>query len=109
MALLIAAERMGLASDEIRDPSSPVFAEIPFEPVRQYSASVRGGDSAFQIFSREGAPERIMAMCSDMLGPGGPTPLDVDEIRLASRGLGAQGLRVLAMAYRTTRSNVAGA
>ena len=97
VALLIAAERMGLASDEIRD-ASPVFAEIPFEPVRQYSASVRGGDGAYQIFVK-GAPERIMAMCSDMQGPGGPAPLDVDEIRLASRGLGAQGLRVLAMAY----------
>ena len=97
-ALLIAAERLGLAPEEVRD-ACPIFAEIPFEPDRQYSASVRERDGRHEIFVK-GAPERVLAMCSGMLGPDGPVPLDRESIRAATRELGAQGLRVLAMAPR---------
>jgi magnesium-transporting ATPase (P-type) len=100
-ALLIAAERLGLVPEEVRD-ACPIFAEIPFEPDRQYSASVRERDGRHEIFVK-GAPERVVAMCSDMLGPDGPVPLDRESIRAATRELGAQGLRVLAMAYRPLR------
>jgi Ca2+-transporting ATPase len=97
-ALLIAAERMGLTPAEVRD-AYPVFAEIPFEPVRQYSACVRERDGTYQVFAK-GAPERVLTMCGDMLGETGPEPLDVEQIRAATRELGHRGLRVLAMAYR---------
>lgn len=97
VALLIAAEHMGLTVEELRG-AYPVFAEIPFEPVRQYSACVRECDGTHQVFAK-GAPERVLALCSDMLGDSGPIPLDVEQIRLATREMGAQGLRVLAMAH----------
>ena len=97
-ALLIAAERLGIEPEEARD-ASPVFAEIPFEPARQYSASVRQRDDEQQIFVK-GAPERVLAMCDTMLGEHGIGPLDVEQIRAATRDLADQGLRVLAMAYR---------
>ena len=97
-ALLIAAERLGIEPEEARD-ASPVFAEIPFEPARQYSASVRQRDDEQQVFVK-GAPERVLAMCDTMLGEHGIGPLDVEQIRAATRDLADQGLRVLAMAYR---------
>ena len=83
---------------EARD-ASPVLAEIPFEPARQYSASVRQRDDEQQIFVK-GAPERVLAMCDTMLGEHGIGPLVVEQIRAATRDLADQGLRVLAMAYR---------
>jgi Ca2+-transporting ATPase len=97
-ALLIAAERLGIEPEETRD-ACPISAEIPFEPARQYSASVRERGGEHRIFVK-GAPERILAMCETMLGEHGVVPLDSEQIRAATRDLGDQGLRVLAMAYR---------
>jgi Ca2+-transporting ATPase len=97
-ALLIAAERMGIEPEEARD-ARPIFAEIPFEPERQYSATVRERDGQHQVFVK-GAPERLLVMCADMLGEGGTAPLDTGQIGQAARELASGGLRVLAMAFK---------
>jgi magnesium-transporting ATPase (P-type) len=96
-ALLIAAERLGMTTEQARE-AYPLFAQIPFEPERQYSASVRVWGGEYRIFVK-GAPERVLAMSVDMLGEFGLVPLDVDQIRSVTREFGARGLRVLAMAY----------
>ncbi len=96
-ALLIAAFRFGLEPDEIQE-ALPVFAEIPFEPERQYSASIRTWNGRQVIFVK-GAPERVLAMSSRMVTKEGLEPLDERWIQDAAHELASEGLRVLAMAY----------
>jgi Ca2+-transporting ATPase len=96
-ALLIAAARMGIEPEEAR-AAYPLYAEIPFEPERRYSAAVRERDGAYYAFVK-GAPERLLAMSSRMLTDDGPVPLDARAIQEAAARLAARGLRVLGMAY----------
>jgi calcium-translocating P-type ATPase len=95
-ALLVAAARAGVEPEDVR-ARYDVYAEIPFESERQYSASVRIRDGKHQAFVK-GAPERVLQMCSEMLTDDGPAPLDADAIHDAARELASRGLRVLAMA-----------
>jgi len=97
-ALLMAAQTCGLEPEEARS-AWPVFAEIPFEPERQYSASVRTHEGVYEVFVK-GAPERVLAMCESMLTAKGAVPLDAVMIQAAAHNLAGRGLRVLAMAYR---------
>jgi magnesium-transporting ATPase (P-type) len=99
-ALLIAAARLGLEPAEAR-ARYPVHAEIPFEPERQYSASIRGRDQEHVVFVK-GAPERVLAMCTHWLTGDGPARLDPETVLEAARNLASQGLRVLGMAYGTS-------
>jgi calcium-translocating P-type ATPase len=103
-ALLVAAMAVGLLPDEVRD-AYPVVAEIPFEPERRYSATVRERRGEHVVFVK-GAPERLLEMCTMQLGEDGPVPLDVDLVRQASQTLASRGLRVLAMAERHLRDPV---
>jgi magnesium-transporting ATPase (P-type) len=97
-ALLLSAARLGLDPTAARD-AFPVHAELPFEPERRFSASIRHHDGAYFLFVK-GAPERVTGMCRQMLGPDGEMALEPDTIGRAADELAAQGLRVLAMAYR---------
>ena len=96
VALLTAAMAAGLVPDELRD-DYPVFAEIPFEPQRRYSASVRlvNGERVSYV---KGAPERVLDMCDRMLTVNGEVPLDRAAVEQAAAQLAGRGLRVLAMA-----------
>ncbi len=98
VALLTAAMSAGIEPDEARG-NYPLFAEIPFEPARKYSASVRAwhGDQALFV---KGAPERIATMCTSMVTDEGVVALEVDQVHEAAAELAGQGLRVLALAYR---------
>jgi Ca2+-transporting ATPase len=97
-ALLIGAVRLGLEPAQLRD-AYPAVAELPFEPARQYSASVRRHGDEHLLFVK-GAPERVLAMCTAALGDRAPEPLDAAAVLRAAHDLAARGLRVLAMAYR---------
>jgi len=106
-ALLVSAMAGGLAPGEARD-EAPVLADIPFEPDRRYSASVRriGGRDVMFV---KGAPERVVDMCTHMMTRHGIGPIDGDEIHAAARRMAREGLRVLAMATReVTESPVSG-
>jgi Ca2+-transporting ATPase len=96
-ALLVAAARLGVEPAEAR-ARYPVYAEIPFEPERQYSASIRAQGDEHVVFVK-GAPERVLAMCTQVLMPGGAGPLDQALVLEAGRELASEGLRVLGMAY----------
>jgi magnesium-transporting ATPase (P-type) len=98
VALLFSAMNAGIDLRATRT-ASPVFAEIPFEPERQYSATVRSSGDGHQVFVK-GAPERIVEMCSDMMGEEGPIPLDRGAVLEAAADLAAEGYRVLAFAHR---------
>jgi magnesium-transporting ATPase (P-type) len=97
-ALFVAAARLGVDPEEARARAS-VLAEIPFEPDRQYSATLREHDGAPVLFVK-GAPERVLAMCTAMLQDGGPAALDRDAVEQAAQSMTSRGLRVLAMASR---------
>jgi magnesium-transporting ATPase (P-type) len=97
-ALLVAAARLGVDPNHAREAYRSE-AEIPFEPDRRYSASFRVHRGEHLVFVK-GAPERVLAMSDRMLGEEGPVPIEPDVLHDAARALAAQGLRVLAMAYR---------
>ena len=97
-ALLIAAARLGIEPSETR-AAYPMYAEIPFESERQYSASIRSRDGEHFLFVK-GAPERLLAMSDKMLTNSGPLPMERESVLEASQELASEGLRVLGMAYR---------
>ncbi|MDZ7676078.1 MAG: HAD-IC family P-type ATPase [Acidimicrobiales bacterium] len=98
VALLYAALTAGLEPGDVRT-AYPTFAEIPFESAQQYSASIRRRHSQHVVFVK-GAPERVLAMCTEMLSDDGPVALDEAAAAGAARELAAQGQRVLAFAHR---------
>jgi Ca2+-transporting ATPase len=104
-ALLISAMAAGIEPDEAR-ATYPLVADIPFEPERRYSATTRRRHGIQAVFVK-GAPERVAEMCTRMLTPAGPAPIDGAAVHAAARRLAADGLRVLAMAYRDLPEAVA--
>jgi calcium-translocating P-type ATPase len=98
-ALLVVASRLGVDPEDLRAGHRPV-AEVPFEADLRYSLAVREHGGAQRMWVK-GAPERILDLSTAMVGTNG-TPVDLDrELVLASaHAMAAQGLRVLAMAYR---------
>ena len=98
VALLLSALTAGLEPGDVRT-AYPTFAEIPFEPTQQYSASIRTRHERQTVFVK-GAPERVLAMCTEMLTDQGPTPLDEELVAEAARGMAGSGQRVLALAER---------
>lgn len=97
-ALLVAAAACGLEPATVRAAYSSV-QELPFEPHRQYSASVRASDGQHVIFVK-GAPERLLQMSTGLLGATGVGPLDTQGVLRAAEVMAGHGLRVLGMAYR---------
>ena len=95
-ALLVAAARLGLDPAEARARHA-VHAEIPFEPERQYSASVRVQADEHVVFVK-GAPERVLRMCTRLLAAEDTVDLDQGRVLEAARELASEGLRVLGMA-----------
>ncbi len=73
---------------------------IPFESQHRLMATYhRDGDGEPWIFVK-GAPERILDMCRAQLGRDGEQALDADTWRRMATDTAAQGLRLLALAYR---------
>jgi Ca2+-transporting ATPase len=95
-ALLVAAARLGVDPAEARARDA-VHAEIPFEPQRQYSGSVRRQADGHVVFVK-GAPERVLRMCTRLLTTEGAIDLDQDRVLEAAGELASEGLRVLGMA-----------
>ncbi len=76
--------------------------EIPFESERLYMATLhRDPDGRGNIAFIKGAPDRILGMCDRALDTGGQeTGLDRARVAAVNDSLGAEGLRILAMAYK---------
>ena len=97
-ALLVAATAAGIEPEEAREGYSLV-GEIPFEPERRYSATVRSRKGRHVTFVK-GAPERVIEMCDRITTAEGTGPIDREAVHAAARQLAREGLRVLAMAWR---------
>ncbi|TAK68065.1 MAG: hypothetical protein EPO22_02360, partial [Dehalococcoidia bacterium] len=96
IALLVSAAKAGLFKDEVED-RYPRVAEIPFDAERRYAATFHRSDGRTLVFVK-GAPEDVLAMCTDASGE---TALDRDRVLHEARVLADHGLRVLATAWRT--------
>ncbi len=99
-ALLLAAEALGLEPAEARQ-AYDVVSELPFESERQFSSSLRSRHGTQQIYLK-GAPERVLSMCTMLLGEDGEEPVDHESVSAAAAEMASRGLRVLALAYRAT-------
>jgi magnesium-transporting ATPase (P-type) len=97
-AFLVAAARHGLDIEQCRDAWHEE-ARIPFESEHRYAATFRQHDGEHFVFVK-GAPERVLEMCSTVVGrDGAPDELDPDAIEATALEMAARGLRVLATAY----------
>jgi calcium-translocating P-type ATPase len=89
---------------------------IPFDAKHRYMATLDTG-AAGTFIHVKGAPEQVLAMCANVLGPNGKTvPLITADWHARMDAIAAQGQRVLALAYRPmpakhatlTQSDIAG-
>ncbi len=72
---------------------------LPFEPERKYMATLNKGPDGLIIFLK-GAPESVLDRCEYQLVDGELIPLDTEKVQARAKEMAAEGLRVLAMAYR---------
>jgi magnesium-transporting ATPase (P-type) len=79
--------------------------EIPFDAAHRYMAVLAEGPDGEKLALVKGAPERVLAMCTDQAGATGIEPLDVAFWDQAAHVIASQGQRVLALARRTVSTN----
>ncbi|MEN6587150.1 MAG: cation-transporting P-type ATPase [Sulfuricella sp.] len=96
-ALIVAALKAGLDAQEEHARRMRRDA-VPFEARHQYMATLHSDGTIYL----KGAAEKVLERCVAMLGPQGQiVPLDTGAIELSAVGMAEQGLRVLALAYKT--------
>lgn len=94
-ALVVAAERGGLRSRELRE-THPRLDVIPFESEHKYMATLHDLVSGRHLLVK-GAPEVLLARCTRNVQG---APLDVPMVQGEAGRLAGQGMRVLALAER---------
>lgn len=90
VAILSAAHKLGW-SREVSLELHPQVNQIPFEPERRYSATYHRIGTGVRVLVK-GAPERVLAMCSDLGAYG------VERWHAVADEMAEKGLRVLALA-----------
>jgi len=103
IALHVSAFKGGI-SLKVREDRPEELDMVPFEPERQFMATLNRIDGENVIFVK-GSPEVILAKCSHQISDGESVPLDEESARKAAKEMAAEGLRVLAMAYKSTELN----
>jgi magnesium-transporting ATPase (P-type) len=95
IALLVAGTKAGMFKDELEE-ELPRSADIPFDAEQRFAATFHR-DAGRELVFVKGAPESVLEMCEEALG----TPsLDRDRVMEEAGAMAADGLRVLAGAYR---------
>ncbi|MCA8911202.1 MAG: HAD-IC family P-type ATPase [Planctomycetes bacterium] len=108
VAVLVAGRKLGVRREHLIE-HSPEVAVLPFESERQFAASYVRDDDGGVVVHVKGAPERILAMCTDALGPDGSSrKLDAEAMRTRLQDLSSQGLRVLGVARGKAHGEIAG-
>ncbi|MBS0544599.1 MAG: cation-transporting P-type ATPase [Proteobacteria bacterium] len=98
-ALLVLGAKAGISRHDAGE-TLPRVDSIPFESEHRFMATQhRDRDGQSWIYVK-GAPERILELCTLQLGHDGERPLDADYWRRMATDTAAQGLRLLAIAYR---------
>ncbi|HVB31871.1 MAG TPA: HAD-IC family P-type ATPase [Gemmatimonadaceae bacterium] len=99
-ALLAVAARHGLSPADLHQ-RNPELDVLPFESERRFMVSLRG-NGAEMLEHLKGAPEAVFARCTRQRADAGEEPFDRAAADAMAHRFAADGLRVLAMAYRPT-------
>jgi Ca2+-transporting ATPase len=102
IALHVSAYKGGIRLSDIRLQKEQLDY-LPFEPERKFMATLNQDESGQTIFMK-GAPEAVLDRCKYQLKDGERVHVDSEKVKSVSKQMAAQGLRVLAMAYRSTES-----
>ncbi len=104
-ALIVSAQKAGFIETELSS-RHPRLNVIPFESQHQYMATLHGPDEdGAKLIYVKGAVERLLERCTAMLqADGTETKLDPEAVHRHTDEMAAQGLRVLAFARRSIRS-----
>ncbi|MEY4706154.1 MAG: hypothetical protein RL042_2359 [Nitrospirota bacterium] len=99
VALFQGAEDRGYGKAELL-AQSPRVAELPFDSDRKCMTTLHREGSAVVAFTK-GAPEQVVALCEGQLT--GDVRIALNPVEMLDRAdrMAADGLRVLAVAYRT--------
>ncbi|HEY8491076.1 MAG TPA: HAD-IC family P-type ATPase [Dehalococcoidia bacterium] len=97
-ALVVAAAKAGIDQREAADRYRRLD-DIPFSSERAYMATLHEFGEGHAVFVK-GAPERVTAFCDRELRDGEEAEMDRGALLEEARRLAAEGLRVLAVAYR---------
>jgi Ca2+-transporting ATPase len=100
IALDLAAREAGLAKDVLAS-RAPRIAELPFDSSRKRMTTLHRQADGRVVAFMKGAPERVLERCSLSLGSDGEVAFDRQASAALSERLAAEGLRVLAFAYRS--------
>jgi magnesium-transporting ATPase (P-type) len=99
-ALLVLGVKAGL-SRAAAAAAWPRLDVVPFESERRFMATLHPGDIAGdERIYLKGAPERVLAACTHHLDVGEAVRIDRGHWQRRATETAAQGLRVLALAYR---------
>lgn len=99
VALFQGAEDRGYGKAELL-VQTPRVAELPFDSDRKCMTTLHREGSEVVAFTK-GAPEQVVALCDGQLSGDARIALDPSEILERADRMAADGLRVLAVAYRT--------
>ncbi len=98
IALYEAAESVGYAgADLVKE--TPRQDEIPFDSERKLMTTLHQENGELVAYTK-GAPENVLPRCVNLWSGDGPQPLPKEKILAAAEQMAAEGLRVLALAYR---------
>ncbi|MGH8678623.1 MAG: cation-translocating P-type ATPase, partial [Burkholderiales bacterium] len=76
--------------------------ELPFDSTRRRMSNIHAGPTARMLYCK-GAPETVLALCTQAQAESGPMPLDAPALarwQESERMLAGRGLRVLALAWK---------
>ncbi|MDD2807197.1 MAG: cation-transporting P-type ATPase [Patescibacteria group bacterium] len=101
-ALLLSAIQTGMPYKKIR-ADQPKLTELSFNSERKFMVSLHQLDDKSNVMYAKGAPEKIISMASKVRINGKKeilTPAKTNELKKRYEKLTAEGLRLLAFAYR---------
>ena len=102
IALMIFGWKLGVRQTNLLT-ENPLVDLIPYESEKMFAASLNTLQDGDCQVSVKGAAERVLPMCSRMIGPNGEQVIDVDAITGQAEALASKGYRVLALADKLTR------
>ena len=111
-ALVVAARKVGHA-EEVLQQKYPRVGEVPFSSERKLMSTAHADpeDAARVIVFSKGAPDVLLARCTEERAAGGTRPLTParrEEILRSVDALASDALRTLGVAYRTLSRDAVG-
>ena len=97
-ALLQAAHAAGY-DKAVLEQEAPRLLELPFDAERKRMTTLHRAGTGVIAYTK-GSPEAVLPLCVSSLGSGGEHAIDAGVLLRQAEAMAADGLRVLAFAYR---------